>query len=82
MNIQSGETSAIANGEKVYSEIASTSWSSAGTGTTDDVKSKSTPSQLKSPREPMKGASLSGPLGVGREKTSVPPEEALYDQPV
>ena len=30
----------------------------------------------------MKGASLSGPLGAGREKTSVPPEEALYDQPI
>ena len=82
MSSQSEETAANVKGENLYSEIASTSQQPGLDGAAMDRKSETTYSELRSTREPTKGASLGQAVGSGLERTGVPPEEALYDQPV
>ena len=80
-NIPSGETVAgVKDLENLYSEIASTA--QQGKDTTGRGKSENAYSALTSPREPSDGASLGHSRGGGRGITRVPPQEALYDQPV
>ena len=80
-NIPSGETVAgVKDLENLYSEIASTT--RPGKDTTGRGKNENAYSDLTSPREPSDGASLGHSRGGGRGITRVPPQEALYDQPV
>ena len=80
VNIPSGETVAgVKDLEILYSEIASTD--RPGKDTAGGGKSKNAYNDLISPREPSDGASL-GQAGGRQGMAWVPPQEALYDQPV
>jgi hypothetical protein len=71
-----GETATSVKGENIYSEIPPSAIQSGGGTTAMDSKFKST-------REPGRGGQAAGEEGERLGKTAaVPPEEALYEQPV
>ena len=78
INNQSDET---VKKENLYSEIASTSQPGVNVAAMDR-KSETAYGEVRCTREPTKGAGLGQAVGSGLERTGVPPEEALYDQPV
>jgi hypothetical protein len=72
------ETATSMKGEKIYSEIPPSAIQSGGGTYTTAMDSK-----FKSTREPGRGGQAAGEEGERLGKTAaVPPEEALYEQPV
>jgi hypothetical protein len=70
------ETAASVKGENIYSEIPPSAIQSGGGAAAMDSK-------FRSAREPCRGGQAAGEEGEGLGKTAaVPPEEALYEQPV